>query len=99
MADQLQPGTATDGLEVTFAKDCYIAKQRAMHLVVKGKTGPVNVVMIPSQVVKSEMKISDKRFNGLVTPASGGTLVIIGNKQEPISAYRDQLASSLKWEY
>lgn len=99
MVDQMQPGAATDGLEVTFAKDCYIAKQRAMHLVVKGKTGPINVVMIPSQVVDAEISISDQRFNGLVTPASGGTLVIIGNKQEPIAAYRDQLASSLNWKY
>jgi len=99
MEDQMHAGTATDGLEVTFAKDCYIAKQRAMHLVVKGKTGPINVVMIPSQVVDAEISISDQRFNGLVTPASGGTLVIIGNKQEPIAAYRDLLASSLNWEY
>lgn len=88
-----------DGLEVTFAKDCFIAKQRTMHLVVKGETGPVNVMMIPEQVVDSEVRISDQRFSGLMTPASGGTLVVVGNKQEPIRATRDRVASSLHWEY
>lgn len=103
---RLQPVTGdslpADGsavLEVTFAKDCYIAKKRTMHLVVKGSTGPVNVMMIPDQVVDSEVTISDQRFSGLMTPASGGTLVVVGNKQEPIREYRDLVAAQLEWEY
>lgn len=95
---QLEP-EASAALEVTFAKDCYIAKQRTMHLVVTGETGPVNVMMIPAQVVEREVEIDDQRFAGLVTPASGGTLVVVGNKQEPIRAYRDLMATSLEWEY
>ncbi|MGA0805062.1 MAG: DUF3379 family protein [Pseudohongiellaceae bacterium] len=102
----LQPVTGdalqTDGaelLEVTFAKDCYIAKQRTMHIVLKGETGPVNVMMIPERVVDNEVKIADRRFSGLVTPASGGTLVVVGNKQEPITEHRDRIAAQLRWEY
>lgn len=95
----MEPGNAADSLEVTFAKDCFIAKQRSMHLVVKGETGPVNLMMIPSQLVKGEVKIADQHYNGLVTQASGGTLVVVGNKQEPIAQYRDRMASSLDWEY
>lgn len=86
-------------LEVSFAKDCYVAKQRTMHLVVKGSTGPVNVMMIPEQVVDDEVRIADRRFSGLVTPASGGTLVVVGNKQEPLARTRDLVANSLHWDY
>jgi hypothetical protein len=96
--DSLQ-AVGSEVLEVTFAKDCYIAKKRTMHLVMKGKTGPVNVMMIPDQVVDHEVEIADQRFSGLVTPASGGTLVVVGNKQEPISAYRDMVAAQLHWDY
>lgn len=88
-----------DNLEVTFAKDCLIAKQRSMHLVIKGEKGPVNLMMIPSQIVEGEVKIADSHFNGLITSASGGTLVVVGNKQEAIAQYRDRMASSLAWEY
>lgn len=86
-------------LGVSFAKDCYVAKQRTMHLVVKGSTGPVNVMMIPAQVVTDEVRIADGRFNGLVTPGSDGTLVVVGNKQEPLARTRDLVASSLHWRY
>jgi hypothetical protein len=84
---------------ITFAKDCFVAKQKTMHLVVKGETGPVNFMMIPSRVVEGELRFSDQRFNGLATPASGGTLVVVGNKQESITRYRDRMASSLNWKY
>lgn len=103
---RLQPVTGTvlqaddaEALGVTFAKDCYIAKQRTLHLVVKGETGPVNIMMIPDRVVDREVTIADQHFNGLVSPASGGTLVVVGNKQEPLRATRDRLASSLHWDY
>lgn len=96
--DSLQ-AEGSDALEVTFAKDCYIAKNRTMHLVVKGSTGPVNVMMIPDQVVDREVTITDQRFSGLMTPASGGTLVVVGNKQEPIREYRDLVAAQLHWDY
>jgi hypothetical protein len=99
IGEEMQPGSATDSLEVTFAKDCLIAKQRAMHLVIKGEKGPVNLMMIPAQMVEGEVRIADDQFNGLVTSASGGTLVVVGNKQEPIAQYRDRMASSLAWEY
>lgn len=99
MGISMEPGNASDSLEITFAKDCLIAKQRSMHLVVKGETGPVNLMMIPSQLVKGEVKIADEHYHGLVTQASGGTLVVVGNKQEPIAQYRDRMVSSLNWEY
>lgn len=86
-------------LAVSFAKDCYVAKQRTMHLVIKGSTGPVNVMMIPAQVVEDEVRIADERFSGLVTPGSAGTLVVVGNKQEPLAHTRDIVASSLHWQY
>ena len=88
-----------ESFEITFAKDCFVAKQMTMHLVVKGETGPVNFMMIPSRVVEGELRFADQRFNGLATPASGGTLVVVGNKQESITRYRDRMASSLNWKY
>lgn len=96
---RIEPGSAGGNFEVTFAKPCYIAKQVAMHLVINGKTGPVNLVMIPSQVVDKEMRIADQNYVGTITPTSGGTLVVIGSRQEPIAEYKDAMASTLNWEY
>lgn len=89
----------TKNLKVTFAKDCWIAKVKAMHMIIKGKTGPVTMIMMPSSVASSEFNIADERLRGVVTPTSGGTLVVIGNKQEPIEEYRKLMSTNLDWEY
>jgi hypothetical protein len=90
----------TKKLNVTFAKDCWIAKGKAMHLIVQGQTGAVTMIMIPASVASSEFNISDEHFRGVVSPTTGGgTLVVIGNKQEPIEEYRKLLSTNLDWEY
>jgi hypothetical protein len=89
----------TKNLKITLAKDCWIAKVKSMHMIVKGKTGPVTMIMIPSSVASSEFNIGDERLRGVVTPTAGGTLVVIGNKQEPIEEYRKLMSTNLDWEY
>jgi hypothetical protein len=95
----LQMSEAVENLEVTFAKDCWVARKIGFHLVMKGEMGAVTVMMIPSQDKDVEFNISDARFDGLVTPTDGGYLVVVGNKQEPIAEYRTLLSSQLDWEY
>ena len=86
-------------MKVTFAKDCWVAKQMAFHLIMQGETGAVTVMMIPGTDQHDEFNISDERYSGLVTPTDGGYLVVVGNKQEPIAEYRNLLSRRLEWEY
>jgi hypothetical protein len=94
-----EPGAEMDQLEVTYADDCWIARHISFHLIMKGKKGAVSVMMIPNSPVSSEFGIGDERFQGLVTPTSGGNLVVIGEKQEAIREYQDLLSHNLHWEY
>ena len=92
-----------EDVKVTFAKDCWVAKQVAFHLIMKGETGAVTVMMIPARdgaaKEQDEFDISDPQYSGLVTPTEGGYLVVVGNKQEAIAEYRNLLSSKLDWEY
>ena len=99
MGAHLEAPDAGHDLKVTFAKDCWVAKQMAFHLIMQGQTGAVTVMMIPASDQQGEFDISDERFSGLVTPTDGGYLVVVGNKQEPIAEYRNLLSSKLDWEY
>ena len=95
----LEVSPATESLQVSFVKDCWVAQQVAMHLVVHGSNGDVNVMLLPEQVSGSEFTIVDDQLSGIVAPASRGTLVVIGNKEVPITEYRNLLSSNLGWEY
>lgn len=99
MGAHLEMSEAVANLEVTFAKDCWVANGVAFHMVMQGETGAVTVMMIPSTGHDAEFNISDDKYSGLVTPTDGGYLVVVGNKQEPIAAYRNLLAGNLDWEY
>jgi len=99
LGTHLQTSADVKNLDVRFAGECWIANGKAIHLIVKGQTGPVTLIMIPGSVASSEFKIADERFRGIVTPTSGGTLVVLGNKQEPIEQYRKLMSANLDWEY
>lgn len=89
----------TADMLVTYADDCWVAKKIAVHMIMRGETGPVSVMMIPNTPVDSEFSIGDERFEGLVTPTAGGNLVVIGEKQEAIAEYRNLVAGNLHWDY
>jgi len=95
----LQMSDAVKDLKVTFAKDCWVAKQTAFHMIMKGEAGPVTVMMIPSKERDTAFNISDDTYTGLVTPTEGGYLVVVGNRREPLTAYRNLLSGKLEWEY
>ena len=88
-------------MKVTYASDCWVARHISFHLIMKGRNSPVSVLIIPNPPVDSEFDIADERFEGLVTPTSGGNLVVIGekHKREPIHEYRTLLTHNLHWKY
>lgn len=102
MGAHLDMSTADPDLKVTFAKDCWVAKQMSFHMIMKGETGAVTVMMIPDKegaVGEREFNISDAMYSGVVTPTEGGYLVVVGNRREPLTAYRNLLSGKLEWEY
>ncbi len=96
---RLDSSPATNAMDVRFSKDCWIAKQAAMHLIISGDTGPVSVMMIPSRMVDKETRFSDDRFTGTITPMGNGALVVLGNRQEPVGKYSSMVQNNLHWEY
>jgi hypothetical protein len=96
---KIQSSPAVAGLDVRFMKDCWVDKETAMHLVISGETGPVSMMLVPTEVVDTEVPINDERFTGFVTPVRGGTLVLLGNRQEPLQKYVHMIDDSIDWQY
>lgn len=87
-------------VSINFTKDCWVDYDkgiRGVHLVMKGDVGPVTVMVIPNSPIPEERAIHDDHFYGLITPTSGGNIVVIGEKDEPIANYSTVLASNISW--
>jgi hypothetical protein len=89
----------TEAIDIHWSKDCLVDNEAAMHLIISGETGPVSLMIVPTQVVQAETPINDDRFTGFITPVDGGTLVVLGNRQEPVRKYLNLIDKNLNWEY
>ena len=79
---QLQSNEAIRTLEVTNLKDCVVAQNQSLHLVIRNTEGrPVSVLLIDSPPVDQEFPIDDARFHGFVMPTQRGNLVIISDRR------------------
>lgn len=88
------------GLQINVTKDCFVDFTngiQAVHIVMQGDMGPVTVMVIPNTPLDAQLAIADDRFDGLISPTSGGNLVVVGEKNEPILQYSTMLAANLNW--
>lgn len=90
--------TLTGDMEnLKYAGACAIRNGRGIHMVIKGETGPVTVLLMPEENVKKRQYISDPRFAGIIAPAPRGSLAVVGEKQEPIEKIEDQIKREVHW--
>src|SRR5690606_3266162 len=61
---RIEASPSVKNMDVRFVKDCWIARETAMHLIVSGDAGPVSMMLVPAAVVDSEVSINDERFTG-----------------------------------
>ena len=87
-------------LDITFTEDCLIDPEngiQGVHMIVQGDVGPVTVMVLPNTPVEEEIAIADDRFEGMISPAPGGSLVVVGEKQESIQQFSNLIAANISW--
>ncbi|MGD2082405.1 MAG: DUF3379 family protein [Chromatiales bacterium] len=91
-------GELTRGIgEVRFAGLCVIRDHYGIHLVVKGRHGPVTVLIMPGEDPGRDRSVSTGRLRGLILPTAYGSLAVVGEPQEPLHAWADEVRGALVW--
>jgi hypothetical protein len=65
------PGT------VTYARNCWFRGHLVPHLVVHDASGPVTVLILPSEHVSRKVALEEDGFNGLILPARAGSIAVL----------------------
>ena len=80
------------------ATACDVRDKRALHLVMDGARGPVNVYVMPNErAVTSELSAVGKNWRGLVFPVKQGSMAVIGHPQEDLQTYAREVRGALRW--
>ena len=86
-------GAKLDGAagEVRYAGVCDIRRRPGAHLVLAGEHGPVTILLLPEERVPRRVTVHDTGLEGVVLPANGGSVAIVGNRGESLDAIEQRL--------
>ncbi len=82
---------------ITYAQTCVINGKEIPHLVIQGQEGPVTVLLLPDEAIDSPVPIEGENINGVILPVGGGSVAIIGERNEKLEAIRENVVNSVTW--
>ena len=82
---------------ITYVQTCKINGKLSPHLVIQGKSGPVTVILMPEERVRSAQTITGERINGVILPVGNGSIAIIGGEDEDLEPIQRRLIDSVTW--
>lgn len=82
---------------VTYAQSCVINGRTVPHLVIQGKLGPITLLLLPDEHVKSAVPIEGDAINGVILPVGKGSIAIIGERDENLGNIEKQVIDSVTW--
>ncbi len=92
-------GSFTEQLgELLMAEYCRFDGTKSLHIVLKGKTSPVNVFIVPNNAYLAVNKqFSDQQHNGLVDQFKDSNIIVVGDKQEPLKQWQEKINHTVRW--
>lgn len=83
--------------DVTYARVCPFRGQLVAHLVVRGKDGPVTVLLLPHIHVDKPQHFDEEGFRGVIEPAGSGSIAILANNPSPMQPMAEELVGKVQW--
>ena len=82
---------------VTYAQSCVINGHLVPHLVIEGRRGPVTIILMPEDPVERAVTLSGDHVAGVILPVGGGSIAIVGGRDEPLEAIEQEVLKSVTW--
>jgi hypothetical protein len=82
---------------VSYAQTCVIKGKPTPHLVVQGEKGPITILLMPDEPVTSALSLIGDGVTGVILPVGEGSIAIIGDREEQLQDYQQQLVNAVEW--
>jgi Protein of unknown function (DUF3379) len=83
---------------VTYATTCVINGHTVPHLVIQGERGPVTILLLAEETIDAAIPIEGEGVSGVILPVGGGSIAVIGERDESLDKIEEQVAKSVHWK-
>ncbi|HKT74007.1 MAG TPA: DUF3379 family protein [Steroidobacteraceae bacterium] len=89
---ELRSGPGT----IVYANSCWFRGHYVPHLVLTTQSGPVTVMILPTEHITSPRSFTEGGYSGLIVPASIGSVAILSRKPMPLDQPAAQVVRALR---
>ncbi len=82
---------------ITYAQSCRINGNLVPHLVIQGERGPITILLMPEESVSSARTFEGENVHGVILPVGGGSIAIIGDREEQLGRVTQNMLDSVNW--
>ncbi len=82
---------------ITYARTCVINGRSVPHLVIQGVRGPITLLLMPDEAIDVATPLQGEGIKGVILPIGHGSIAIIGDRDEVLEQYEQQIIDSVKW--
>lgn len=82
---------------ITAAAPCWIRKGRGMHLVLRGKSGPITVLLMPGEYAQQQAVVSAS-LSGTLIPTDWGSMAVVSHAGEDVQPLVHSLQQVVRWK-
>ncbi|MDE1886990.1 MAG: DUF3379 family protein [Gammaproteobacteria bacterium] len=83
--------------DITYARACPFRGEMVAHLVVRGRDGPVTVLLLPHIHVGQPTHFNEQGFEGVILPDDQGSIAIIANNPTPMAPIAHEFMKMVEW--
>lgn len=84
--------------QLISAQFCPFNGIKSLHLVFQGKSSPVTVLIVPNhEELKFIEDFDDNKFKGKSLLMNDTNIIVIGDKNEPLQQWQDNISDNVSW--
>lgn len=83
--------------DISYARACPFRGEMVAHLVVRGRDGPVTVLLLPHVRVDRPTHFSTQGFEGVILPHDRGSIAVIANNPTPMMPIAHEFMKMVTW--
>lgn len=84
--------------DISYARNCFVRRTWAPHVVVQTASGPVAAIVLPNERVWRSARFHEGEYHGEIVPMGKGAIVVVATDAEVIDEVSKKVSRAIVWQ-